>query len=94
MGQMLDILDIGEEQDDDDLDTEDADLLTQAQRILFRLVMQEDPAETSARRVALSGGQHVPGGGSRGTWRGACALDGRCLHGQVAGFDSCDPISQ
>ena len=50
MGQMVDILDIGEEQDDDELDTEDTDLLTQAQRILFRLVMQEDPAEL--RRVA------------------------------------------
>jgi hypothetical protein len=48
MGEMLEI---GDEQDDDDQEAEDADLLTQAQRILLRLVvMQDDPAEL--RRVA------------------------------------------
>jgi hypothetical protein len=48
MGEMFEI---GDEQDDDDQEAEDADLLTQAQRILLRLVvMQDDPAEL--RRVA------------------------------------------
>jgi hypothetical protein len=47
MGEMFEI---GEEQDDDDQEAGDADLLTQAQRILLRLVMQDDPVEL--RRVA------------------------------------------
>ena len=42
---MGEILDIGDEQDDDDQTNEVADLLMEAQRILFRLAMQEDPAE-------------------------------------------------
>ena len=54
MGEMFDTvemtLEIGEELDEDDQDVEDADLLAQAQRILLRLVMQDDPAEL--RRVA------------------------------------------
>ena len=50
MGEMFETVEIGEEQDDDDQEAEDADLLKQAQRILLRLVMQDDPAEL--RRVA------------------------------------------
>jgi hypothetical protein len=52
MGEMWESgLEIGDEQDDDEQDDGDADLLTQAQRILLRLVvMQDDPAEL--RRVA------------------------------------------
>jgi hypothetical protein len=50
MGEMLDMVEIAEEQEDDEQDVGDSDLLTQAQRILLRLVMQDDPAEL--RRVA------------------------------------------
>ena len=50
MGEMLDMVEIVEEQEDDEQDVGDSDLLTQAQRILLRLVMQDDPAEL--RRVA------------------------------------------
>jgi hypothetical protein len=50
MGEMFETVEIGEEQDDDDQDVGEADLLAQAQRILLRLVMQDDPAEL--RRVA------------------------------------------
>jgi hypothetical protein len=50
MGEMFEMCEIGEEQDDDDQDTDNSDLLTQAQRILLRLVMQDDPAEL--RRIA------------------------------------------
>jgi hypothetical protein len=51
MGEMLgEVFEIGEDQDDDDQEAEDADLLKQAQYILLRLVMQDDPAEL--RRVA------------------------------------------
>ena len=50
MGEMLDMVEIAEEQEDDEQDVGDADLLKQAQRILLRLVMQEDPAEL--RRLA------------------------------------------
>ena len=49
MGEMFETVEIGEELDDDQ-DVGEADLLTQAQRILLRLVMQDDPAEL--RRVA------------------------------------------
>ena len=50
MGGMLEMIEIGEEQEDDDQDFGQADLLTQAQKILLRLVLQDDPAEL--RRVA------------------------------------------
>ena len=54
MGEMLETVEMtvefAEELDDDDQDIGEADLLTQAQRILLRLVMQDDPAEL--RRVA------------------------------------------
>ncbi len=49
MGEMLETVEFAEELDDDQ-DVGEADLLAQAQRILLRLVMQDDPAEL--RRVA------------------------------------------
>ena len=50
MGGMLETIEIGEELEEEDVDMGQADLLTQAQKILLRLVLQDDPAEL--RRVA------------------------------------------
>ncbi|GEO41679.1 hypothetical protein GGE65_003395 [Skermanella aerolata] len=50
MGAINQTVDIGEELEEEDLDFGQADLLTQAQKILLRLVLQDDPAEL--RRVA------------------------------------------
>ena len=50
MGGMLETIEIGEELEEEDLDIGQADLLTQAQKLLLRLVLQDDPAEL--RRVA------------------------------------------
>jgi hypothetical protein len=50
MGGMLETIEIGEELEEEDLDMGQADLLTQAQKLLLRLVLQDDPAEL--RRVA------------------------------------------
>jgi hypothetical protein len=47
---MLETIEIGEELEEEDLDMGQADLLTQAQKLLLRLVLQDDPAEL--RRVA------------------------------------------
>jgi hypothetical protein len=50
MGAINQTVDIGEELEEEDLDLGQADLLTQAQKILLRLVLQDDPTEL--RRVA------------------------------------------
>ena len=50
MGAINQTVDIGEEMEEEDLDFGQTDLLTQAQKILLRLVLQDDPAEL--RRVA------------------------------------------
>ena len=46
----METIEIGEDLEDDDQELGEADLLTQAQKILLRLVLQDDPAEL--RRVA------------------------------------------
>ena len=82
MGEMLETVEIGEEQDDDDQDVGEADLLTQAQRILLRLVMQDDPAEL--RRVASRYlADSMSPAAVRRAWAGAgaCFIGGVFQHG-------------